>query len=102
MPRRKFTPEEIEEIRKMAAQWGKIIARQAFGEAGPGLDVDFAAMEQVAEAAAKGVTEGTLEKCLEQQAQKLGPQQPCPACGRECTLDRQTRSLAVRGGRLEQ
>jgi hypothetical protein len=102
MPRRQFTPEQIEELRKKAAQWGKIIARQAFGDAGPGLDVDFAAMEQVAEAAAQGLTQGTLETCLEKQAQMLGPQQPCPACGRDCTLDRQTRPLAVRGGRLEQ
>ena len=102
MPRRQFTPEEIEELRNMAAHWGTIMARQAFGDAGPGLDVDFAAMEQVAEAAAKGLTEGTLETCLETQAQQRGPQQPCPACGRNGTLDRPTRPLAVRGGRLEQ
>src|SRR5262249_36025088 len=102
MPRRQFTPEQIEELRKTAAHWGKIIARHAFGDAGPGLDVDFAAMEQVAEAAAQVITQGTLETCLEQQAQVLWTQQPCPVCGRDCRRRRQTRPLAVRGGRLEQ
>src|SRR4051794_34282900 len=34
-----------------AKQWGKIVVRRAFGEHGPGLDVDLDAMEQVAAAA---------------------------------------------------
>jgi hypothetical protein len=55
-------------------------------------------MEQIAQPAAEGLTEGTLQTCLEQQAQTLGPQQPCPACGRPCPTRRQTRPLAVRGG----
>ena len=82
MPRQPFTPEDIQELRHLARQWGKIIARRAFGDAGPGLDVDLAAMEQVAQAAAEGLTEGTLQTCLEQQVQRLGPTQPCPDCGR--------------------
>ena len=102
MPRRQFTPGEIQELRTLARQWGKILARRAFGDAGPGRDVDLDAMEQVAQAAAEGITEGTLQTCLEQQAQRLGPQQPCPGCGRDCTLHRQTRPLAVRGGRIDQ
>ena len=81
MARRSFTPEQLQEFRSFAAQWGKIIARRAFGAEGPGLDVDFDAMEQLARAAAAGLTEGTLQTLLEQQAVVLGEQQPCPQCG---------------------
>jgi hypothetical protein len=102
MPRRTFTPEQLHELRTFAAQWGKIIARRAFGDLGPGLDVDLDAMEQIAQAAAQGLTEGTLQTCLEQQAQALGSTQPCPTCGRACPLQRENRPLAVRGGRLDQ
>lgn len=102
MPRRSFTPQELDELRALASQGGKIIARRAFGAQGPGRDVDLDAMEQIAQAAAQGLTEGTLQTCLEQQAQALGPTQPCPTCGRPGPLQRQTRPLAVRGGRLDQ
>jgi hypothetical protein len=102
MSRRQFTPQELQEVHALASQWGKIVARRAFGEGGPGLDVDLGAMEQVAQAAAAGLTEGTLQTCLEQQALALGAEQPCPACGRPCPVQRAPRPLAVRGGRLEQ
>ena len=36
-----FTPEEVQDIRDVAARWGKIVARRAFGDAGPGLDPDL-------------------------------------------------------------
>ena len=78
MPRRNFTPQELQKIRELAAGWGKIVARQAFGDDGPALDVDFAA--------------------LEQHAQRLGAQQPCPDCGRLCAVRREPRDLHVRGG----
>jgi hypothetical protein len=102
MARRSFTPEQIHELRCFAAQWGKIVARRAFGEDGPGLDVDFATMEQIAIAAAAGLTEGTLQTLLEQQAEALGEQQPCPACGHLCPLQREERTLQVQGTPLQQ
>jgi hypothetical protein len=102
MPRRQITPQQLQELRDVATQWGKIIARRAFGDDGPGLDVDLDHMEQIAQAAAAGLTEGTLQTCLEQQAQALGPQQPCPTCGRACPVRREDRPLAVLGGRLDQ
>ena len=102
MAHRDFTPEEIHELRRLAAQWGKIVARRAFGDDGPGLDVDFATMEQIALAAATGLTEGTLQSLLEQQAAALGEQQPCPDCGRPCALRRQERPLQVQGAALQQ
>ena len=102
MAHRDFTPEEIHELRRLAAQWGKIVARRAFGDDGPGLDVDFATMEQIALAAATGLTEGTLQSLLQQQAAALGEQQPCPDCGRPCALRRQERPLQVQGAALQQ
>lgn len=56
----RFTAEELERLRALAAEWGKIVSKRAFGEAGPGLDVDFRTMEQIATAAAQGLTEGAL------------------------------------------
>ena len=102
MARRPFTPHELNELRHLAAQWGKIVARRAFGDDGPGLDVDFDAMEQLAQAAAAGLTEGTLQTLLERQATALGDQQLCPDCGRSCAVRRQERPLHVRGAELQQ
>ena len=79
MARPSFTPQDLQKIREVAAQWGKIVARRAFGEQGPGTDVDLTTMEELALAAAAGLTEGTLTTLLEQQAQALGQQQACPA-----------------------
>ena len=49
MSQRTVSAEKLQEIRELAAQWGKIVARRAFGDAGPGLDIDFSTMEQVAD-----------------------------------------------------
>jgi len=98
MARSKLSPQDLQNIRDLAAQWGKIVSRRAFGEDGPGLDLDFTALEQLAAAAAAGLTEGTLAAALEQQARALGPQQPCPDCGRLCAVQRQTRPLHLDSG----
>ena len=97
-----FTPEEIQKLRRLAAQWGKIVSRHAFGDDGPGLDVEFRTLEHIAYAAAAGLTEGTLQTFLEQQAHRLGEQQPCPDCGRPCAVERQERSLHVQSTQLQQ
>src|SRR5262249_6328917 len=95
MSRRQFSPEDLRAIRELAKGWGKIIARRACGD-GPLTEVDLSSMEQLAQAAAAGLTEGTLTTLLEQQAQALGPEQPCPDCGRPCPLRRSERTLACR------
>jgi hypothetical protein len=102
MSRRELPAELLQEIRHLAAGWGKIVARRAFGDDGPGLDTDFEAMEQIAQAAAGGVTEGTLATLLEQQAQILGEQVPCPDCGTPCAVVREPRTLQVPGGTVTQ
>ncbi len=102
MPRRELSPEVLQEIRDLAAGWGKIVARRAFGADGPGLDTDFDTLEQLARAAAAGLTEGALATLLEQQAQALGERQPCPDCGTPCPVRREPRTLAFPGGTLPQ
>jgi hypothetical protein len=100
MTQRNLSAEKLQEIHDLAAGWGKIVARRVLGDAGPGTDIDFQAMEQVAAAAARGLTEGTLTTLLAQQALTLATEQPCPDCGRLCPVDYQDRPLAVKGGQL--
>jgi len=101
MGTRKLTAEDLDRITQVAKDWGKIVVRRAFGEQGPGLDVDLSHMEQIAQAAARGLTAGTLEEATTQQAQLLGDQQPCPTCGRHCPVTTQGRSIDVSGGTFE-
>jgi hypothetical protein len=98
----RFTPEELLELRTLAAQWAKIVSKRAFGEDGPGLEVDFRTFEQIATTAAQGLTEGTLQLLLQQQAVKLPGQQPCPHCGKLCTTQHHTRPLTALGAEVEQ
>jgi hypothetical protein len=98
----RFTPEELDRLRALAAEWGKIVSKRAFGDDGPGLDVDFRTMEQIATAAAQGLTEGTLQLFLQQQAHKLTDEQACPDCGKLCPTEPHTRSLTAQGAEVEQ
>lgn len=97
MAKHKPTPEQLAPIKALAKQWGKIIARNAYGEGGPGLDVDFEEMEQIAAAATAGLTEGTLERLTEQQAQRLPDTVPCPTCQRSCPVEHRPRQVVARG-----
>ena len=81
MAAREFSPQDLQKIHDLAHQWGKIVVRHAFGDEGPGLEVDLAAMEEVAVAAARGLTAGALEQATAQQARRLGEALPCPRCG---------------------
>src|SRR5438045_8623230 len=102
MARRELPPDLLREIRDLAAGWGKIVARRAFGDGGPGLDTDFEAMEQLARAAATGLTEGALATLLVQQAQALGEHAPCPDCGTPCAVPRHARTLHLTAPPLPQ
>lgn len=102
MPTPRFTSEELLELHDLARQWAKIVSKRAFGDDGPGLDVDFRTFEQIAAAAAGGLTEGTLQLLLEQQADKLADHQPCPDCGKLCPIRPHTRPLTARGAEIQQ
>jgi hypothetical protein len=97
MARAKVSPEDLRKIRELAAEWGKIVARRAAADANPS-DLDFQAMEDLAAAAAAGLTEGTLAALLDKQAQALPAELPCPDCGRPCPVGREDRDLTIRAG----
>jgi hypothetical protein len=101
MATRKLSAEELQAISRLAKQWGRIVSKHAFGEQGPGLDVDFAQMEEVAKAAARGLSEGTLETATTQQGELMGEKQPCPQCGKLCGVDSSERPLRVSGGVIQ-
>src|SRR5260370_25155202 len=81
----KLNNKDLAEIHALAKQWGKIVVRRAFGDQGPGLGVDLDAMEQVAAAAAAGLTAGALEEATHKQSLHLPTEQPCPTCRRLST-----------------
>jgi hypothetical protein len=97
MPFKKPQPTRTAEIRDLAEDWGKVIARRAFGEAGPADEVAFDTFEQIAVEAAQALTQGTIEQLLRHDTQRLGPVQPCPQCGRDCPVRTEPRDLVVRG-----
>ena len=102
MATHRLTSDELQQLHDLAKQWAKIVSRRAFGDDGPGLDVDFRTFEQIAHAAAHGLTEGTLQLLLEQQAAKLPPDQSCPACGTLRPTRPSTRTLTARGAEVQQ
>jgi hypothetical protein len=97
MPKRKLSPEQLAAIKDLAKQWGQIVARRAYGEGGPGTDVDFDEMEQIAAAATAGLVEGTLEQLTQSQARQLPDELPCPTCQKSCPVQRRPRSVVARG-----
>jgi hypothetical protein len=98
MPFTKSQPEDLSELRDLAYGWGKVVTRRAFGEAGPGLDLDFDSIEDLAVEVSHALTLGTIEEILQTQFQLLGAEQPCPQCSRPCTVQKAPRTLAIRGG----
>jgi hypothetical protein len=101
MPFTKNQTQDQSELRDLAYGWGKIVTRHAFGEAGPGLDLDFDSIESLAVDVARAVTRGTIEEILRRQSQLLGDQQACPQCSRLCPVEKEPRTVAVRGGAID-
>src|SRR5262245_50470648 len=100
MPKRKLTSEQLAAVKELAKQWGKIVAKNAYGSDGPPLDADFELMEQIAAAASAGLVEGTLEQLTSQQAQRLPEQLPCPTCQKSCPLQTRPRKIVARGATI--
>ena len=82
MPFTKGQPEELSNLRDMAYGWGKVVSRRAYGEEGPGLDLDFDFIESVAVEMGQAVLRGAIEEALKTQWNLLGDHQPCPECAR--------------------
>jgi len=93
-----LTNQDLDKIKNLAKQWGKIVSNEAFGEAGPGLDVSFSDMEKVWAAAAEGLAEGTAGEALTRQAEKISTSEPCPKCGTDCCTTPQERTLQALNG----
>jgi len=101
MPFIRDQSQEQSELDELAYGWGRIVNRRAFGEAGPGLDLDFDTIESLAVDTAQALIRGTIEEALRRQAQLLGDDQPCPGCGHSCRVEKVPRTLAVRGGTID-
>jgi hypothetical protein len=100
MPKRKLTSEQLAAVKELAKQWGKIVAKNAYGTDGPPLETDFEQMEQIAAAASAGLVEGTLEQLTSQQAQRLPEQLPCPTCQKSCPVKMRPRQVVARGATI--
>jgi hypothetical protein len=98
MATHKPTGEDLARVEALAKRWGKLIVKEQWGEAGPGLDVTLDQMEQVAMAAVRGLLAGTLETATEQHAHSLGHEQTCPDCGRLCPLTAEERPITTGSG----
>jgi hypothetical protein len=101
MPFTKGQPEDLSHLRDMAYGWGKVASRRAYGEEGPGLDIDFDSIESLAVDIGEAVIRGAIEEALKTQLKLLGDHQPCPACARDCPVDTSLRTVQVRGGTIE-
>jgi hypothetical protein len=89
------------ELHDLVYGWGKVITRRVYGDAGPGLDLDFDSIESLAVDMAQTLTRGTIEAILRDQFLLLGDSQPCPGCSRPCPVEKAPRTIAVRGGTID-
>src|SRR5438046_2857399 len=101
MPFRKSSLMDSAGIERVAAGWGKVVARRVEEQVGPDLDLDADDIEQFARSAACAVVKGAVEELLDKKAATLGPEQPCPTCQRLCLVKRQPRSVSFWGADVE-
>lgn len=108
MPSSRVKDERVRELAAVAEGYGKILAGEAYGPEGPGLDVDLATMEDLAVSMQEALLKGMCEALTRRQANQLPETQPCPECGSECAVeqpdpasDAQWRPLRLRGGSFQ-
>jgi hypothetical protein len=100
MPFTKAQPEDLSHLRDMAYGWGKVVSRRAYGDEGPGLDIDFDSIESLAVEMGQAVIRGAIEEALKTQWKLLGDHQPCPRCAQPRPVTTTSRSIQVRGGTI--
>jgi hypothetical protein len=101
MPFTKSQPEDWSELRNLAYGWGKVVSRRAYGDDGPGLDIDYDSIESLAVDMGQAMIKGAIEEVLRTQLKRLGDHQPCPACARACPVTTASRTIQGRGGTIE-
>jgi hypothetical protein len=101
MPFTKGQSDDSSELRTLAYGWGKVVSRRAYGEQGPGLDLDYDSIESLAVEVGQAVIQGTIEEVLKTQLKLLGDHQPCPTCARPCAVQTESRSIQGRGGTIQ-
>jgi hypothetical protein len=74
----RFTAEELNQLRALAAQWGKNVSRRAFGDDGPGLDVDFRTFEQIATVAPRDSLKEPCNCCCNSKPTSSPTNSPVP------------------------
>jgi len=100
MPFRKSSSMGSAGIERVAERWGKVVARRVHEDVGPDLDLDADEIEQMGITAARAVARSTIADLLERKAALLGPEQPCPRCGRPCAVSREPRTIDFWGGEV--
>ena len=81
-----------------AAEMAQIFLGAVYGEDGPDLQTDIDEIEDQAVLAATAVFDAVLARALALQNRRLPEQMPCPDCGRECAVQRETRTIQGRMG----
>ena len=64
MPFTRGQSDDLSELRGIAYGWGKIVVRRAYGDEGPGLDLDFDSLESLAVDMGQALIRGTIEEIL--------------------------------------
>jgi len=101
MPFTRGQSDDSSRLRDTAYGWGKIVSRRAYGDQGPGLDLDYESIESMAVEVGQAVIKGIIEEVLKNQLQLLGDHQPCPQCARACAVETEPRAIQGRGGTIQ-
>jgi hypothetical protein len=75
MPFTKSQSHDLSNLRDMAYGWGRVVSRRAYGDEGPGLDIDFDSIESLAVDMGQAVIRGAIEEVLRSQLKLLGDHQ---------------------------
>jgi len=87
MPSNQIKDGKFQELTALAERYGIMLADQAYGPEGPGLDVDLATMEDLAVALQQSLLKGMCEQLTQRQSSRLPGIQPCPECGGACEVE---------------